>query len=641
MGTTRFTTYFTSCKGVFQGGGCKAIAYIGAYKKAYERGVFFSELAGTSAGSVIAALIAAGAKPNYLEELAYNTDFNKFISPNKTHKFCWIYKICLPKSFKKSAKYLSKETFQEFGVFNPKEIEDFLNENLKKLTGLDRDVKFKDLIPDLHIVCADLKLHSIKIWDKEHTPDASVAKAVCASCCIPVFFQPIDKQYVDGGVLSNLPNFLFTEEPHYNRILCFKLKSSDTNKNIETLCDYISALINTIVEGASDIQQLLLPGTHDVTIQINGISATDFHKLNKTNITQLMKEGEKAMNDFLNDELTFSPTVRNKASSFILSNKEQMRSLMSYISLEEQKEIYISSKDTYWSWELFLSIVRWIKNKSKVVVLVSSTISPQYKDSELARRRMLRAMGCNVIETEISTCGYFFKKSKHWKGIVFQDGSEEFMGQFYNSSLDNLLIKEWIFKLEKKIEDNASASFTSSNDKLSIQLHPVDENEIITRLKREPIYENAQFSFETISLDQLLFLNPYIRALKYKQIDCLFDFYNEKSLSPFSPAAFKFHNGKDSLIGPPVIEEHNNKFYIIEGNTRCVYAYRHGLKSLRVLVVRNVNEEIPCETQTVYNISQILISDKKVTANNRYRNFDYDKFRHIEESLRPYKEYML
>lgn len=39
--------YFTNCIAVFQGGGCKAIAYIGAYEKAYQEGVFFSELAGT------------------------------------------------------------------------------------------------------------------------------------------------------------------------------------------------------------------------------------------------------------------------------------------------------------------------------------------------------------------------------------------------------------------------------------------------------------------------------------------------------------------------------------------------------------------------------------------------------------------
>lgn len=103
--STTFTKYFTSCKGVFQGGGCKAIAYIGAYKKAYERGVFFSELAGTSAGSIIAALIACGAKPEYLEKVVKNINFKEFVSDYEKPKW-WmklLYKYTLPEQFKNYA----------------------------------------------------------------------------------------------------------------------------------------------------------------------------------------------------------------------------------------------------------------------------------------------------------------------------------------------------------------------------------------------------------------------------------------------------------------------------------------------------------------------------------------------------------
>lgn len=226
MDNNKYTKYFTSCKGVFQGGGCKAISYIGAYKKAYERGVFFSELAGTSAGSIIAALIAAGAAPSYLEKLVKETNFKDFISNYDKSYLKYFFNLIIPKPYKKYSEYLSpKSIFQFYGIFKPDKIESFLETHLRNLTGLKSDVKFKDLIPNLHVVCADLKSHSIKVWNKEHTPNASVSKAVCASCCIPFFFQPIDNQYVDGGILSNLPNFLFSKEPHYNRILCWNRNS--------------------------------------------------------------------------------------------------------------------------------------------------------------------------------------------------------------------------------------------------------------------------------------------------------------------------------------------------------------------------------------------------------------------------------
>ena len=48
---------FINSKGVFQGGGCKAVAFIGAYEAALENGVCFTEFAGTSAGSIFAALM--------------------------------------------------------------------------------------------------------------------------------------------------------------------------------------------------------------------------------------------------------------------------------------------------------------------------------------------------------------------------------------------------------------------------------------------------------------------------------------------------------------------------------------------------------------------------------------------------------
>ena len=155
MDLNKYTKYFTSCKGVFQGGGCKAIAYIGAYKKAHERGVFFSELAGTSAGSIIAALIASGAKPEYLEEIVQNLDFKQFISnydsPFWLNKF--FYKIALPKPYKQYVEYGSIDSLlKKYGIFNADSIENFVDSHIRHLTGLTRPVLFKDLIPNLHIV---------------------------------------------------------------------------------------------------------------------------------------------------------------------------------------------------------------------------------------------------------------------------------------------------------------------------------------------------------------------------------------------------------------------------------------------------------------------------------------------------------
>lgn len=87
------TKYYTSCRGVFQGGGCRAIALAGAYDSAHAAGVRFSEVAGTSAGSIIAALIGAGASPTQLYGAMRELDYNAFLVPSKPLDFKKTFKI--------------------------------------------------------------------------------------------------------------------------------------------------------------------------------------------------------------------------------------------------------------------------------------------------------------------------------------------------------------------------------------------------------------------------------------------------------------------------------------------------------------------------------------------------------------------
>lgn len=636
METKHFTKYFTSCKGVFQGGGCKAIAYIGAYKTAYERGVFFSELAGTSAGSIIAALIAAGAKPEYMEKVVKDLDFKTFVGGYKKANYLEIClnKMLLPKPYRRYAKYLSVSgLFQNYGFFSTDAIENFIDVHLQELTGLKRSVTFEDLTPNLHIVCADLEKHAIKVWNKENTPSESVAKAVSCSCCIPIFFQPVDCKYVDGGVLSNLPSFIFVEEPHYNRILNFKLESVDCSQKITSIKDFAISLVDTVVEGSSAIQQNLNTESYDVSIKIDDVGLIDFERIDTNVVENLIGQGEQAMNNFLDDELTFFSNTHHITR--ILKDKEQMRSLVSYISLEKQKEIYVSCENTLWCWELFLSLVRWITFGTKITIITTSTVKEKYREEEESRMRMLKAMGCNLKQVDkISITGYFFMENEDvWKGIVFKNEQDNlFTANYYDGAIDSLLIQELVQKIKTEIP--------STDNPCKITIKPVEPSIIIKQLRAESIYENAELKFETVDLEDLYFINPYIRALKYKQIDKLYELYEKKNIAPFTAAALYF-NGKESLIGPPVAERHNGKLHIIEGNTRCVYAYRHGIRKLQILVVDNVTAPIPCDTKKTYKISDILISDKKITAGNRYSNFDYSLFRHIEESIRPYKDYML
>jgi len=81
------TSFYSDCLGVFQGGGCRAAAFAGAFAEGYKIGVRFSEVAGTSAGSIIAALIAAGVDADALVERVRKLDFRSMLVPTSRPLF--------------------------------------------------------------------------------------------------------------------------------------------------------------------------------------------------------------------------------------------------------------------------------------------------------------------------------------------------------------------------------------------------------------------------------------------------------------------------------------------------------------------------------------------------------------------------
>ena len=63
---------------VFEGGGVKGIALVGAYSVLEEQGYEPQNMAGASAGAIVAALIAAGYNAAQLREIIAGLDYDRF-----------------------------------------------------------------------------------------------------------------------------------------------------------------------------------------------------------------------------------------------------------------------------------------------------------------------------------------------------------------------------------------------------------------------------------------------------------------------------------------------------------------------------------------------------------------------------------
>ena len=153
---------------VLGGGGARGFAHLGVIQAMYDTGLKPDIISGTSAGSIIGAMIASGHTP---EECL------KFFTGKKILHF-------------------ARPTMSKKGIMTMNGMEEHLKEFLHTAT-------FEELKIPLVITASDIN-HAIPV----HFEHGELLPCIIASCSIPVVFTPkeIDSNdYVDGGVFMNLP----------------------------------------------------------------------------------------------------------------------------------------------------------------------------------------------------------------------------------------------------------------------------------------------------------------------------------------------------------------------------------------------------------------------------------------------------
>ncbi|KJE27969.1 patatin-like phospholipase family protein [Geobacillus kaustophilus] len=198
---------------VFSGGGVKGFALLGAYEAIEEKGLRWKRLAGTSAGSLLSALLSAGYKAHEIASLLEDLELTQFLDERPL----WV-----PFPFWKWVRL-----YWHLGLYQGKVFEQWVEAVLAA-----RGVRTFQDVPagSLYIVASDVTNGRIVVLPDDLAiygidPGAfSIARAVRMSISIPYFFEPIRLRgrngvslIVDGGVLSNFPLFLFDEEKKKKR----------------------------------------------------------------------------------------------------------------------------------------------------------------------------------------------------------------------------------------------------------------------------------------------------------------------------------------------------------------------------------------------------------------------------------------
>lgn len=292
---------------VFKGGGVKGIAYVGA-AKALEEANILSQIkgfAGTSAGSITAALLACRISPDTINTFIGQTNYENFKDSGGILKY-------------------AEDLLNDFGPYKG---DYFLDDWFKAFLtqqGVNSEITFAQLTQKynsaLKVFSTDLNTQSIQEFSTQQTPNVQVAYAVRASMSIPMFFrawqfpdsQPTNHIYVDGGVMYNYPIDTFdSSETNPNQTLGFFLTDLTDEptppNNLIFGFDHIETYIKSVFEALMNSQDFMIQKNDfekDRTIQINdlGISATDF-SITPAQVNALYQSGYQATQQFLS---TFS-----------------------------------------------------------------------------------------------------------------------------------------------------------------------------------------------------------------------------------------------------------------------------------------------------------------------------------------------
>lgn len=290
---------------VFEGGGVRGIGLVGAAAVVEEAGYTFENVAGTSAGAIVACLIAAGYSTKELIEIMSTVDYKRF----KDTSFFDRVPIVGP---------LASLVFEK-GIYEGTYLETWLGDLLaKKGKKTFRDLVMPEYADDpryryrLQVIASDISLGKLLVLPRDakdygiEPDDLEIVKAVRMSMSIPFFYEParLGKSYVvDGGVLSNFPVWLFDDGPEPEwPTFGFRLVDDVEQKpaRIWEPVTFAVALVKTMLSAhdARYIQDNDFVRT--IPVECGDVSAVDFG-LSKETSAGLFQRGREAAKAFLAD----------------------------------------------------------------------------------------------------------------------------------------------------------------------------------------------------------------------------------------------------------------------------------------------------------------------------------------------------
>ncbi len=612
---------FEDCIGIFQGGGCRAAAYAGAYSASSERGVNFDEVAGASAGSIAAVLIAAGASATQLEELLTELDFAALIRRPKGKRFP-------AKAENLFGKIYNLVRFN--GLHDGSQIESWVETQLKALLPevSHPKIRFGDLRKAAAVVATDLESHEPIVWSTSTTPDFPVGEAVRSSCTIPFFFQP-HGPYVDGGVLSNLPLHIVDNDPSdLRRVLAFTLVDAEPSERPRDVIATAAALFSTVTEGGKIVQQLMHANVDEIPIRCGDIRATDFGRMDAPKVQRLVTAGRQAVEDFFGAGAAGTrplkpPQVSTHLAQTLTAAVENL--------LVAQREIVVSlvlgERGHNWFFDLYTALLLARMRNVTVRALVEDVAGSPDSEQQVAT---LKAMGCAVtalpksasLPLQAIICDsddYGATAVLLSAGAGFEIHSRMFSGIDGDASVIRL-ITEAILEPCAPVDPGPAISLQRAS---------------VTAVKRAlvPVRQygsGVNITLEEVPLASIESWAHYAHVYKQRQQSAMLRVLRERDIQPFEPFFVNYGDGTGSLAMPIVVERRpDGRCTLVNGLSRLLILKREGLEHALCAVVSGVVAPPPAVDPKPLSYLGVRVGVRDNTK-HRYPGFVYQNVRSVE-----------
>jgi len=309
---------------VFEGGGVKGIALVGALQAFEEAGFEWENVAGTSAGAITAALVAVGYKAHEVKDIMEKRiNFSKFMDSSgieKLPKIGPIIDLITGQGMFKGDYFLGlmRELIEEKKKNKHVTFKDLLEPKHPEDSDVDYETKYKY---KLRVIASDITGKRMLTLPQDidtlggDPDDLEVATAVRMSMSIPFFFKPVrfgegahrNKKHwiVDGGMLSNFPIWLFDssgegapEWPTIGFLLWEAGSGQPQYQKIDGLISMAKGIVETL-SGAIDRMTLReIDLDRVVKIPTRDIAGTDFNLTDEIR-EWLYNSGYEAAKEFL------------------------------------------------------------------------------------------------------------------------------------------------------------------------------------------------------------------------------------------------------------------------------------------------------------------------------------------------------